>query len=384
MDTEVRSEPTESVVATIQSGGYGTKEIGILQHADNDIRQIVLVLQGFTKDSSPQWNSKFTLHKGVLYKKHPGSGRSLLLVVPSIMRRDIVEECHDSADGGHRGVEKTLARIRQRFWWKGVASSVKSYVKSFHFCQTFKSLVGLPVGKLQPISPPREMFHTLGIDHLGPFKPTIRGNRHLIVCIDYLSRWMEARPMASTGVVEVLPFLEEALILHHGTPTRIISGKGPCFTSFAFSAYCDKWNIKHVPASAEHPETAVISPESAFPWPPSTPLTHEERVEVVSRWRKIARRLIIIRQKKSKLNYDRFRKADPTFQIVELVLIAQRRKINKNHEEIHPAILWPVPSLPQSITYMLCSRRFTMFPTKTTLAPFQCTRQSNQAIFCTT
>jgi hypothetical protein len=25
-----------------------------------------------------------------------------------------------------------------------------------------------------------------------------------------------------------------------------------------------------------------------------------------------------------------------------------------------------------------------MFPTKTTLAPFQCTRQSNQAIFCTT
>ncbi len=112
VDTEVRSEPTESVVATIQSGGYGTKEIGLLQHADDDIRQIVLVLQGFTKDSSTQWNFKFTLFKGVLYKKNPGSGRSLLLVVPSIMRRDIVEECHDSADGGHRGVEKTLARIR--------------------------------------------------------------------------------------------------------------------------------------------------------------------------------------------------------------------------------------------------------------------------------
>ncbi|KZS03988.1 Uncharacterized protein APZ42_033158 [Daphnia magna] len=353
------------------------------------------------------------------------------------MRRDIVEECHDSADGGHRGIEKTLARIRQRFWGKGIASTVKSYVKSCHFGQTFKPRVGLPVGKLRPIPPLREMFHTLGIDHLGPFKTTIRGNRHLIVCIDYLSRWIEARPVASTGVDEVLPFLEEALILHHGTPTRIISDKGPCFTSFAFSAFCDKWIVKHVQASAEHPETnglverinssiastlaafvnfdhydwdegiaravfsintskqstteitpfelvfgrpAVMSLESAFPWPPSTPLTHEERVEVVSRWRKIARRLIIIRQKKSKLNYDRFRKADPIFQIGELVLIARRRK-TKKHEEIHPAIRWAIPSLPQCITYMLCSRRFTVFPKKTTLAPFQCTRQANQAIF---
>jgi hypothetical protein len=153
------------------------------------------------------------------------------------MRRDIIEECHDSADGGHRGVEKTLARIRQRFWWKGIASSVKSYVRSCHFCQTFKPTVGLPVGKLRPIPPPREMFHTLGIDSLGPCKSTTRGNKHLIFCINYLSRWMEARPVASTGVDEVLPFLEEAFLLHHGTPTRIISDKGPCFTSFDFSAF---------------------------------------------------------------------------------------------------------------------------------------------------
>ena len=67
---------------------------------------------------------------------------------------------------------------------------------------------------------------------------------------------------------------------------------------------------------------AVLSMESAFPWPPTTPRTHEERVEVVSRWRKMARRLIIIRQKKSKLNYDRYRKADPTFKNGELVLIS--------------------------------------------------------------
>jgi hypothetical protein len=62
VDSEVKSEPTGSVVGTIQSGGCGTKEIGLLQHADDDIRRIVLVLQGFTKDLLTQWSSKFTLH----------------------------------------------------------------------------------------------------------------------------------------------------------------------------------------------------------------------------------------------------------------------------------------------------------------------------------
>jgi hypothetical protein len=105
-------------------------------------------------------------------------------------------------------LRKLWLEFSQRFWWKGIASCVKSYVRYCHFSQTFKPRVGLPVGKLRPIPPPREMFHTLGIDHLGPFKSTTHGNKHLIVCIDYLSRWMEDLPVASTGVDEILPFLE--------------------------------------------------------------------------------------------------------------------------------------------------------------------------------
>jgi hypothetical protein len=86
---------------------------------------------------------------------------------------------------------------------------------------------------------------------------------------------------------------------------------------------------------------AVMSMESAFPWPPSTPLTHEERVEMVSRWRKMARRLIIIRQKKSKINYDGFRKTDPIFQIGELVLIGRRLKTKNTTKKFIPRFVRP-------------------------------------------
>lgn len=377
------NEQVGDVIAAVRAGGYSCKEIGFLQHADKKIQQIVLALQGFPNTLSPLQTTPFTLHKGVLYKNNGGSGRPFLLVVPSILRKDILEQCHDSPDGGHRGIEKTLARIRQRFWWKGVTASTKHYVKSCFFCQVFKPRIGLPAGKLRPISPPIEMFHTIGVDHLGLFKTTDGGKQHLIVCIDYLSRWMEAKLVVSTGAEEVIAFLKAPIILHHGPPRRIISDKGPCFTSLAFANFCDRWAICHVQASAEHPETnglvekinssiastlaayvdlnhgdwdqrigravfsintakqstteitpfelvygrpAVMPINSTFLWPPTTPQSHDERMHTVSRWRKVARRLIIIRHRKSKKYSDRFRKPDPTFLPGELVLIARRPK----------------------------------------------------------
>lgn len=157
-------------MAVIQADGYSSQEIALLQHADKDIKQIVLTLQGFSSEGSSCSISELILSKGVLLKKNPVSGRPLLLVVPSIIRKEVIEECHDAPDGGHRGIEKTLNRVSQRFWWKGVQSSVKSYVQSCYFCQTFKPRVGLKAGKLRSIPPPEEMFHTLGIDHIGPLK----------------------------------------------------------------------------------------------------------------------------------------------------------------------------------------------------------------------
>ncbi|KAI9550030.1 hypothetical protein GHT06_007621 [Daphnia sinensis] len=379
VDSANEDELSGDVIAVIQAGGYSSQEIALLQHADKDIKQIVLTLQGFSSEG----------------------GRPLLLVVPSIIRKEVIKECHDAPDGGHRGIEKTLNRVSQRFWWKGVQSSVKSYVQSCYFCQTFKPRVGLKAGKLRSIPPPEEMFHTL-------------------VCIDYLSRWVEAKPVISTGVEEVIVFLEEAVFLHHGVPTRLVSDKGPCFTSLAFASFCGKWNLRHTQASAEHPETnglvekmngsiastlaafvnfthsdwdekvaraifsintskqstteitpfelvfgrpAVLAVENAFPWPPSTPVSPQRRMEAVAQWRKTARRLIVVRQRKSKKIYDQFRKPDPSFLPGELVLIARRPKTKGKTKKFSRRFIGPyqvnrqVSSVCYSVEDLPCNRK---------------------------
>ncbi|KAI9555914.1 enzymatic polyprotein [Daphnia sinensis] len=392
------TDPVEHLLAALQPEGYTRREIGSLQHTDEDIRELVMAIQGFADWPSLIPSSDFTQYKGVLYKKNEKRGRSLLLVVPSILRKEIIAECHDAADGGHRGFEKTLDRVGQRFWWKGMSASVRSYVRSCHFCQTYKSRTGFRAGKLRPIPPPKSMFHTLGVDHLGPFKLTIEGKQHLIVCIDYLSRWVEVEPVVSTGVEEVMAFLERVVFLRHGPPFRIVSDKGPCFTSLAFAEFCREWRIRHVQASAEHPETnglvekmngsiastlaayvnfnhtdwdkkiaratfcintakqssteispfelvygrtAVMVVELAFPWPPDEHPSNDDRVKAVTRWRETARKLVIKRQHKAKENYDRYRKPDPIFRPGELVLIARKPKTKGKTKKFVPRFIGP-------------------------------------------
>ncbi|KAK4013277.1 hypothetical protein OUZ56_025511 [Daphnia magna] len=138
VNTAAELELVGDVMAVVQSGGYSSQEIGLLQHADEGIRQVVLALKGFPSELSFTLHSEFVLHKGVLYKNNAKSGRPWLLVVPSIIRKEIIEEFHVKPDGGHRGVEKPLARLCQRFWWMVVAWPFANYVKSCHFFQTLK------------------------------------------------------------------------------------------------------------------------------------------------------------------------------------------------------------------------------------------------------
>jgi len=59
------------------------------------------------------------IRNGVLYKKWaPNLETNILqLVVPRHRVKEILEEAHDSSIGGHFGVNKTLEKIRKRFYW---------------------------------------------------------------------------------------------------------------------------------------------------------------------------------------------------------------------------------------------------------------------------
>nr|GEV84299.1 peroxidase 64 [Tanacetum cinerariifolium] len=77
-------------------------------------------------------------------------------------------------------------------------------------------------------------------DFMGPF-PSSRGNRYILVAVDYLSKWVEAKALPTNDARVVLKFLKSHFARFR-TPRAIISDRGTHFCN-EHKAY---WALKHV------------------------------------------------------------------------------------------------------------------------------------------
>ncbi|GJY72999.1 reverse transcriptase domain-containing protein [Tanacetum coccineum] len=98
-----------------------------------------------------------------------------------------------------------------------------------------------------------EIFDIWGIDFMGPF-PSSRGNKYILVAVDYLSKWVEAKalPTNDARVVKIL----KSLFAWFGTPRAIISDRGTYFCNDQFAKVMLKYGVTHRLATAYHPQTS--------------------------------------------------------------------------------------------------------------------------------
>ena len=390
---------------------YEPRDLAIMQYADEEIKKVVLMLQEIGERPFED-TSEFVMREGILYRRNYRPGRQHLLVVPSCMRQDLIRDYHDMPVSGHRGREKTLARLSQRFYWRGMEKSVKQYVRSCSFCQLFKIKGGRKAGKLCPIKPPRHVYEQIGIDHLGPFKTTERGNQHLIVCIDYLTRYLEVKAVPSTDSAAVVRFLKNRIFLRHGVPSYIISDAGTAYSSHEFHDFVEEWRVLHFMASVEHAatnglvekangsltstfaafvnldhddwdekipdavfamntakqatvkispfelvygRTPVMSVDLAFPFPEEEPERRTEFFRKIFRWRKVARQLILRQQARSKKLADKYRSPNPVFHKGDLVIVFKKRGARDKTKKLLPRAIGPymVKKKISSVCYQL-------------------------------
>nr|GEU73912.1 retrovirus-related Pol polyprotein [Tanacetum cinerariifolium] len=94
----------------------------------------------------------------------------------------------------------------------------------------------------------------LGMDFIGPF-PSSRGNMHILVVVDYLSKWVEAKALLTNDARVVVKFLK-SLFARFGTPRAIISDCGTHFCNDKFSKLMSKYGVTHRLATAFYPQTS--------------------------------------------------------------------------------------------------------------------------------
>ncbi|GKE68944.1 reverse transcriptase domain-containing protein [Tanacetum coccineum] len=139
----------------------------------------------------------------------------------------ILEACHSGPTGGHYGANFTAKKIFDAgFYWPTIYKDAYEFVKTCDACQKQGKISQrdeMPQNAIQVC----EIFDLWGIDFMGPF-PSSRGNKYILVAVDYLSKWVEAKALPTNDARVVVKFLK-SLFSRFGAPRAIISDRGTHF-----------------------------------------------------------------------------------------------------------------------------------------------------------
>ncbi|GJR33213.1 reverse transcriptase domain-containing protein [Tanacetum coccineum] len=126
---------------------------------------------------------------------------------PSQEAVDILTACHSGPTGGHYGANYTAKKVFDSgFYWPTIYKDAHELVKNCDSCQRQGKISQrdeMPQNSIQVC----EIFDVWGIDFMGPF-PSSRGNKYILVAVDYLSKWVEAKALPTNDARVVVKFLK--------------------------------------------------------------------------------------------------------------------------------------------------------------------------------
>ncbi|GKA26467.1 reverse transcriptase domain-containing protein, partial [Tanacetum coccineum] len=154
---------------------------------------------------------------------------------------DILEACHNGPTGGHHGANLTAKKVFDAgFFWPTIYKDAHELVKNCDSCQRQGKISQrdeMPQNSIQVC----EIFDVWGIDFMGPF-PSSKGNKYILVAVDYLSKWVEAKALPTNDARVVCKFLK-SLFARFGAPRAIISDRGTHFCNDQFAKVMLKYGV---------------------------------------------------------------------------------------------------------------------------------------------
>ena len=182
--------------------------------------------------------------------------RRILIPDNNEIRTLLLSSAHDPIICGHFGFEKTLEKVSRYWWWAGIARDVKEYVKTCPKCQMMKHDTQNPKGLLQPILAPYP-WHTVTLDLVGKFEPgAITANTYCLVMVDKFSKYTILQSVPETCDAKMVADLFLQLVISvFGVPVRVISDRGPQFTSAIWHGILERMGVQVAHASSHHPQT---------------------------------------------------------------------------------------------------------------------------------
>nr|GEY85983.1 reverse transcriptase domain-containing protein [Tanacetum cinerariifolium] len=166
---------------------------------------------------------------------------------------EILKACHYRPTGGHHSPNYIAKKVFDSgFYWPSIYRDAQDLVKISDICQRQGKISQrdeMPQNSIQVC----EIFYVYGIDFMGLF-PSSRGNKYILIAVDYLSKWVEAKALPTNDSRVVCKFLKN-LFARFGAPIAIINDWGTHFCNDQFTKVMQKYGVSHCLETPYHLQT---------------------------------------------------------------------------------------------------------------------------------
>ena len=200
------------------------------------------------------WNSLET-HNGLLYRRtsaYKDTDRTLQLLVPREIRRELVDSMHDSVFGGHLGTKKTMGKILHSHYWYNLRDDVKVWVKRCDTCAANKRPQQKPMAPMGDMRTGAPMDR-LAVDVMGPLPLSHKGNQYVQVITDAFTKWVEIQAIPDQTALTCAEHLVAA-ISRFGCPLTLHSDQGRNYEGKLIKELCKLLEIKKTRTTPRRPQ----------------------------------------------------------------------------------------------------------------------------------
>jgi len=136
------------------------------------------------------------------------------------LKRVIIKALHDDVLAGHGGVQKTLQRIKTRFYWPGMTKEITTYVRKCP-CNLNKAGKVTRHASLNPVKIGKP-FESWVIDHIV-MPQSVHGDEYILTMIDRFTKMVELVPTKTKSMEEVVKNFKDRILLRWGVPQSVLA-----------------------------------------------------------------------------------------------------------------------------------------------------------------
>ena len=207
------------------------------------------------------WKQDDVARAAGVYKKDNGLWYRDKAYVAPHDQGNLIKEIHESRLGGHMGIAKTLARVRQHFDFPGIREKVAEVVNNCDICGRSKPGRHKPYGLLQPLPVAERPWSSVTMDFITKL-PASRDDAtgvkydSILTVVDRLTKWSYFIPYKESWSAEQLAdVIYRHITSVHAWPMEWITDRDTKFASKFWQALMTRLGVKSKLSTAYHPQT---------------------------------------------------------------------------------------------------------------------------------